>query len=310
MDGTEAKELLAAHVEEQRAQLRGELASVPAVPRGSGGRVGDLPLDGLGRDMRTQPTIHDLLRQRADLVIGTSAQSTVVGRQLVSMEILAAIGDWAALGKAAAAAIPERDSWRRRTAGTFHASMRRNVRGGAARVRALDGGEALDDRWRLPHPPYSVGRCVPRRRSPPRSSSRALGRTVGVASVHAAQSTRRPFARSSATMPRRCAGATSRSSPPSPYREESSPSAGTSTRAAARRTRASRWIAPIASGVSGASMTSGQLQVAARDPAARWLVRRSTSPGTLHRGGTPRPGELDLHDPHQVVDGPPRVDGP
>jgi pimeloyl-ACP methyl ester carboxylesterase len=55
----------------------------------------------------TQPIVQDLPRIRTPtlLVIG-QADRTVVGRQLVSKEILATLGDWAALGKRAAAAIP------------------------------------------------------------------------------------------------------------------------------------------------------------------------------------------------------------
>jgi pimeloyl-ACP methyl ester carboxylesterase len=55
----------------------------------------------------TQPIVHDLPRIRAPtlLVIGQS-DHTVVGRQLVSKEVLATLGDWAALGKKAATAIP------------------------------------------------------------------------------------------------------------------------------------------------------------------------------------------------------------
>jgi pimeloyl-ACP methyl ester carboxylesterase len=55
----------------------------------------------------TQPVVHDLPRLRAPtlLVIGQQ-DHTVVGRQLVSKEILATLGDWPALGKRAAAAIP------------------------------------------------------------------------------------------------------------------------------------------------------------------------------------------------------------
>jgi pimeloyl-ACP methyl ester carboxylesterase len=55
----------------------------------------------------TQPVVHDLPRLRVPtlLVIGQQDR-TVVGRQLVSKEILATLGDWPALGKKAAAAIP------------------------------------------------------------------------------------------------------------------------------------------------------------------------------------------------------------
>ena len=55
----------------------------------------------------TQPIVHDLplLRTPTLLVIGQS-DHTVVGRQLVSKEVLATMGDWAALGRSAAAAIP------------------------------------------------------------------------------------------------------------------------------------------------------------------------------------------------------------
>ena len=55
----------------------------------------------------TQPVVHDLPRLRAPtlLVIGQQ-DHTVVGRQLVSKEVLATLGDWPALGKKAAAAIP------------------------------------------------------------------------------------------------------------------------------------------------------------------------------------------------------------
>jgi pimeloyl-ACP methyl ester carboxylesterase len=55
----------------------------------------------------TQPIVHDLPRLRVPtlLVIGQKDR-TVVGRQLVPKEILATMGDWPALGRAAAAAIP------------------------------------------------------------------------------------------------------------------------------------------------------------------------------------------------------------
>jgi len=55
----------------------------------------------------TQPIAHDLARLRVAtlLVIGQS-DHTVVGRQLVAKEVLATMGDWAALGKKAAAEIP------------------------------------------------------------------------------------------------------------------------------------------------------------------------------------------------------------
>jgi pimeloyl-ACP methyl ester carboxylesterase len=55
----------------------------------------------------TQPIVHDLplLRVPTMLVIGQSDR-TVVGRQLVSKEVLATLGDWPALGKKAVAAIP------------------------------------------------------------------------------------------------------------------------------------------------------------------------------------------------------------
>jgi pimeloyl-ACP methyl ester carboxylesterase len=55
----------------------------------------------------TQPIVHDLplVRVPTMLVIGQSDR-TVVGRQLVSKEVLATLGDWPALGKKAAAAIP------------------------------------------------------------------------------------------------------------------------------------------------------------------------------------------------------------
>jgi len=55
----------------------------------------------------TQPIAHDLplVRTPALLVIGQSDR-TVVGRQLVSKEILATLGNWPELGKKAAAAIP------------------------------------------------------------------------------------------------------------------------------------------------------------------------------------------------------------
>ncbi len=55
----------------------------------------------------TQPIVHDLPRVRTPtlLVIGQS-DHTVVGRQLVSKEVLATLGDWPALGKKAASAIP------------------------------------------------------------------------------------------------------------------------------------------------------------------------------------------------------------
>jgi pimeloyl-ACP methyl ester carboxylesterase len=55
----------------------------------------------------TQPIAHDLplVRTPTLLVIGQSDR-TVVGRQLVSKEILATLGNWPELGKKAAAAIP------------------------------------------------------------------------------------------------------------------------------------------------------------------------------------------------------------
>jgi pimeloyl-ACP methyl ester carboxylesterase len=55
----------------------------------------------------TQPIVHDLPRLRVPtlLVIGQK-DHTVVGRQLVPKELLPTMGDWAALGRAAAAAIP------------------------------------------------------------------------------------------------------------------------------------------------------------------------------------------------------------
>jgi pimeloyl-ACP methyl ester carboxylesterase len=55
----------------------------------------------------TQPVVHDLPRLRTPtlLVIGQQDR-TVVGRQLVPKEILATLGNWPALGKKAAAAIP------------------------------------------------------------------------------------------------------------------------------------------------------------------------------------------------------------
>lgn len=56
----------------------------------------------------TQPVLQDLPRLAVPtlLVIG-QADHTVVGRQLVSKEVLATLGDWPALGRKAAAAIPE-----------------------------------------------------------------------------------------------------------------------------------------------------------------------------------------------------------
>ncbi len=55
----------------------------------------------------TQPVVHDLPRLASPtlLVIGQS-DHTVVGRQLVSKAILATLGDWPAMGRKAAAAIP------------------------------------------------------------------------------------------------------------------------------------------------------------------------------------------------------------
>lgn len=55
----------------------------------------------------TQPIAYDLARLKVPtlLVIGQS-DHTVVGRQLVPKEILATMGDWAALGKKAASEIP------------------------------------------------------------------------------------------------------------------------------------------------------------------------------------------------------------
>jgi len=55
----------------------------------------------------TQPIVHDLPRLRVPtlLVIGQKDR-TVVGRQLVPKELQATMGDWPALGRAAAAAIP------------------------------------------------------------------------------------------------------------------------------------------------------------------------------------------------------------
>ncbi len=55
----------------------------------------------------TQPIVYDLPRVRTPtlLVVGQS-DHTVVGRQLVSKEVLATLGDWPALGKKAASAIP------------------------------------------------------------------------------------------------------------------------------------------------------------------------------------------------------------